>query len=203
MNVAHNINFRKCGLDVVVWPQSKIVNPEAISVGNSVIIDDFVLLIAGKGVIIGDFVHIGAFTSIVGGGEVKIGDFAGLSGGVRVYTGNEDYGGESLTNPTVPAPYRIAQRSFVHIERHAIVGANTVILPGVTIGEGVAVGACSLVTKSLEPWTVYFGSPARPIKRRPKERILELEALLRGQVYDSHGKYIPKAEWPQLLELPR
>jgi acetyltransferase-like isoleucine patch superfamily enzyme len=131
--------------------------------------------------------------SIAGGGELIMEDFVGLSSGSRVYTGNDDYLGESLTGPTVPSPYRVPIRSFVHIKKHAIVGANTVILPGVTIGEGVAIGANSLVTKDCEPWMIYVGSPAKPLRPRRSEIILELEAQLRKKLYDAQGRYIPKS----------
>ena len=192
LNQTSRLPFTRVGRDVTVWSTAKIVGAEAISMGDAVIIDDFVLLFGGARTEIGSFVHIGPFSSIAGGGEFIMEDFSGLSGGVRVYTGNEDYRGGCLTNPTVPFPYRIAQRSFVRINKHAIVGANAVILPGVTIGEGTAVGANSLVTKDCEPWTVYFGSPAKPLKRRPKVRILELEAQLRQDLYDARGRYIPQ-----------
>lgn len=191
-NQAYSLGFKNVGQDVIVWPMAKIVSPEVISIGNSVIIDDFVLLMGGTKTVIGSFVHIASFTSITGGGELIMEDFSGLSGGIRVYTGNEDYSGGSMTNPTVPQPYRVPIRSFVHIGKHAIIGANAVILPGVTIGEGAAVGANSLVTKDCEPWTIYAGSPARALKSRPKERILELEAKLHRDLYDSNGNYIPK-----------
>ncbi len=181
-NQAYRLQFREIGTDVVIWPMAKIINPEVISICDRVIIDDFVLLMGGKTTRIGSFVHIAAHSSIVGGGEFSMEDFSGLSGGVRVYTGNEDYSGGCLTNPTVPEPYRHKTCSYVRIERHAIIGANTVILPGVTIGEGVAVGANSLVTKDCKPWTTYFGSPAKPIRSRPKGRILELEAELREKM---------------------
>lgn len=193
-NQAQKLNFFQIGQDVTIWERAKIVNSEFISIGDSVIVDDFVLLMGGRKTEIGSFVHIASFTSITGGGDLIIEDFAGLSGGVRIYTGNEDYNGGCLTNPTVPYPYRIASRSFVHLKRHAIIGSNSVILPGVTIGEGVAIGANSLITKDCEPWKVYFGSPAKPIKNRPKERILELEQQVRQELYDSQGAYIPKSK---------
>lgn len=185
--------FAALGEDVKIWPEAKIVMPELISIGNSVIIDDFVFLMGGTHTQIGDFVHIGSHTSIAGGGEFIMDDFSGLSGGVRVYNGNEDYMGGCLTNPTVPFPYRVAKRSFVRVGKHAIVGANSVILPGVEIGEGAVVGACSLVTKSCEPWTTYFGSPAKPLKKRKSSVILELEKKLREELYDAAGRYIPKS----------
>lgn len=175
-----------------MWPQAKIVLPENISLGDSVIIDDFALLMGGKKTTIGSFVHLASFVSIVGGGEFVMEDFAGISSGGRVYTGNDDYLGECLTGPTVPSPYRTPARSFVHIKKHAIIGANTVILPGLVVGEGAAIGAGSVVTKDCEPWTIYVGSPARVLRLRPKERMLALEAQLRHELYDERGQYIPK-----------
>jgi galactoside O-acetyltransferase len=193
-NQAYRLGLLAVGEDVVIWPLAKLVSPQVIIIGDSVIIDDFVFLMGGMKTTIGSFVHIASFTSITGGGEFVMDDFAGFSGGIRVYTGNEHYAGGSLTNPAVPPPYRVPVRSFVHIQKHVIVGANSVILPGVTIGQGAAVGANSLVSKDCEPWTIYAGAPAKPIKRRPRERILELEAQLRGQLYDSRGHYIPSAK---------
>lgn len=192
MNQAYQLNFRKVGQDVTIWDNAKIIDPENIEIGDSVIIDDFVFIMGGKQTSIGSFVHIASFTSITGGGEFILEDFAGLSGGVRIYTGNEDYNGGCLTNPTIPKPYRTPIRSYVNIKKHAIVGANSVILPNVTIGEGVAIGANSLVTKDCEPWTVYFGSPAKPIKKRPFEKIKDLETQLKQKFYDSCDNYIPK-----------
>jgi acetyltransferase-like isoleucine patch superfamily enzyme len=184
-------SFRSFGQAVKIWPEAKLVNPATISLGHRVIIDDFVLIISGAETRIGNFVHIASFTSITGGGRLVIEDFAGLSGGVRIYTGNEQYGGECLTNPTVPAPYRIPIRGDVFIGRHAIVGANSVILPGVTIGEGAVVGACSLVTKDCKPWTVNFGAPARQINTRPSAEILRLEAELLQRFNPADGTVAP------------
>lgn len=191
MNQAYSLPFAKVGKDVTIWPMAKIVCPERISIGDSVIIDDFVFIMGGESISIGSFVHIGSFTSITGGGELILENFAGLSGGVRIYTGNEDYSGGCLTNPTVPYPFRKPIRSYVTIKKHAIVGANSVILPGVVIGEGAVVGANSLVTKDCKPWTVYFGSPAKELKRRKKDIVLDLEEQLKKTVYDSNGCYIP------------
>jgi carbonic anhydrase/acetyltransferase-like protein (isoleucine patch superfamily) len=42
----------------------------------------------------------------------------------------------------------------------------SIVLPGVTIGEGAVVGAGSVVTKDVEPWTVVGGNPAKFIKKR-------------------------------------
>lgn len=52
-----------------------------------------------------------------------------------------------------------------------LIGGNSVILPGVTIGEGASVGAGSVVTKDLEPWGVYVGN--KRIGWRNKEEVLK------------------------------
>ena len=177
----HSGMFKKIGRDVTIWPLAKIVDTEVITIGNNVMIDDFVFIMGGKGIHIGSYIHISAFTSIVGGGELIMEDFSCLSGGVRLYTGNDNYSGEWLTNATIPLEYRNPVRSHVYIRKHAIIGANTVILPGVTIGEGAAIGANSLVTKDIEPWTINAGSPCRIIKKRPMERIMKLEQELKDR----------------------
>jgi galactoside O-acetyltransferase len=187
-------SFRAIGEDVTIWPLAKITSQENISIGNSVIIDDFVFIMGGKNTEIGSFVHIASFSSIAGGGEFIINDFAGFSSGVRVFTGDEDYSkGESLCNPAVDYPFRKPTRSFVRIGKHVIVGANAVIMPGVEIGEGVAIGANSLVKKDCEPWMIYAGTPARIIGKRPKDKILQLEKEYRKICFDENGKYIPRS----------
>lgn len=183
----------RLGEDVTIYPLAKIVQDDRFAAGNSVIIDDFVFIQAGEATRLGSFVHIGAHTSVAGGGTLEMDDFSALSGGVRIYTGNEDYVfGSSLTNPTVPAPWRTPLRSFVKIGKHALVGSNSVVLPGVTIGEGAVVGAMSLVKQDLAPWTINVGQPARVVSRRPSGRILELEADLRRTLFDPQGNYIAK-----------
>lgn len=164
--------------DVKIWPRAVLVDPQSIRFGRPVIIDDFVFIGRHLRAVIGNYVHIASHTSIAGGGEFWIADFAGLSSGVRIITGSEDFLGGGLTNPTIPEEFRAVTRDKVTIHSHAIVGANCVVFPGVSIGEGAAVGAGSIVTKDLEPWGVYAGSPARRVKERPKDRILELERQL-------------------------
>lgn len=150
-----------------IFPWAKLVDDAGVlSIGEHAQIDDFVFLNAGRRCDIGRFVHLASFVSVVGGGEFVIEDFSGLSAGVRVITGTDDYSGPYLTNPTVPRDLTHYVISHVHLERHVIVGTNAVLYPGVTLPEGVAIGAGCHVRKRLEPWSVYAGEPLRKIGER-------------------------------------
>ena len=177
--------FASIGQNVTIYPMAQIIKTEVITIGDNVIIDDFVFLDGGLGTTLGSHIHLSAHVAVMGGGKLIMEDFTGLSGGVRLYTGGESYLGEFLTNPTVPYPYRQPYRTQVVMRKHSLVGSGCVVLAGpdgVEIGEGATVGALSLVNCDLEPWTVYAGIPARPIKERNKDRMFELEAELREEL---------------------
>ena len=174
------LGLRQLGRNVRIYSGAKIIGAEFITLGDNVIIDDFVMIYATAPTIIGSHVHIASFCSLTGGGELRMGDFSGLSSGVRVVTGSDDFLGGGLTNPTVPAAFRRVLRSRVDIGRHAIIGANSVLLPGCSIGEGTAVGAGSVVNRDLTPWGICVGSPARRIRERPSEQILAQESALQA-----------------------
>ena len=177
-------NFKSVGDNTTIYPLAKIVGAENIEIGSNVIIDDFVFIVASGPLYIGNYVHIASFTSITGGGECCLEDFSGLSSGVRVITGSDDFLGRSLTNPTVPDEFRSVNRSRVIIKAHAIIGANSVIFPGVTVGVGAAVGAASVVRKDLQSWGVYTGTPAKRIRPRRQDRIEKYEQKL----YEAYGR---------------
>ena len=82
-----------------------------------------------------------------------------------------------MTNPMVPLAFTNVTHAEVCLGKHVIVGSGSVILPGVTLEEGVAVGALSLVTTRCESFGIYVGNPARRIKERSR-KILDFEASL-------------------------
>jgi acetyltransferase-like isoleucine patch superfamily enzyme len=155
---------------VRTFEYTKIIGIENIEFGKNIIIDDFVLLYAKGKMRIGNCVHIASFTSITGGEEFVMEDFSGISQGCRILTGSEDFLDWGFGNPTIPEKFRNTKRAPVKIGRFAVLGANSVVLPGVTIGEGTTVAACSVVTRSLEPWSVYAGT--RKISERNREAVL-------------------------------
>lgn len=174
-----NMGFKSVGENVLISDKASIYNCENISIGNNVRIDDFCLISAGEGGIeIGNYVHIAAFCSLIGAAKIELKDFSGLSSRVTVYSSSDDYSGSWLTNPTVPSEYTNVTHEDVVIGRHVIIGSGSVLLPGVELHEGVAVGALSLVSKDCEEFGVYFGIPARRLKER-KKGMSELEKRLR------------------------
>lgn len=167
------MGFRKLGDEVKISRTSTLHNPEYISIGDHTIIDDY-CVVSGN-IEIGRNVHLAHGCRVIGGREgIKMDDFSGLAFGVTIFAQSDDYGGDALTNPTVPMQYRKISRARVELARHVIVGAGSIVFPGVMMGEGSSVGACSMVTKSTEPWTIYFGVPARKLKGR-KRNLLSLE----------------------------
>lgn len=157
--------------NITTYPFTKIIGLENISFGINIIIDDFVFISARDKIIIGNNVHIACFTSIAGGGSVSIGDFASISHGCRVFSATDDFKDWGFGNPTIPLKHRNVKKAEVKIGKFCIIGANSVILPGVSIGEGSSVGANSVVTKDLEPWGVYIGN--KRIKNRNRKEIIK------------------------------
>jgi len=173
--------FKDVGKNVIVAKNCTIVGLRNISIADNVRIDGNTVIAAASGSItIGSYIHIGGGCFLACAGGITLGDFSGLSQGVRIYSATDDYTGHWLTNPTVPHAYVKLKVAPVVLGRHVIIGAGTVILPGVTIGEGSSVGALSLVSKALDPWGVYFGLPVKRLKARSK-RLLELEKQLRQE----------------------
>ncbi len=180
MNLIDTSVFRSCGADVRISDTAFFRYPELVSIGNHVAIDGFVYITTE--LVIHDYVHIGPHCSIIGGSKSKcvFMDFSGIAAGCRVICGSDDYTGSGLTNPTVPTSYHADLHfSSVIFEKHSLLGTNTVVHPGITLGEGATVGSCSLVTRNLLPWMIYKGIPARPSKEREKKKILAFEKKLR------------------------
>lgn len=169
------IGFASVGENVQISPVARFYGAERIHLGNNVRIDDFCVFSAGsEGIEIGNFVHIAVFCSLIGKEKIRIGDFSTLSSRVAIYTSSDDYSGQTMTNPTIPEKYKSVIHAPVNLGRHVIVGSGSVILPGPTIGEAVAIGALSLIKESCDPFWIYAGSPAIKIRPR-KSELLTLE----------------------------
>jgi len=167
--------FKKVGRGVKIFETAKIIKPGVIEIGDYSEIDDFTFIYGGRGIKIGKFVHISRFVSIIGGGELHLGDYSVLADGARVMTGTDTYHGGYRMSTVLPPDQRNPKLSLIKIEKDAFVGANSIIHPGITIGEGAIIGSNSLVLKDIEPWTINVGSPTRVIGKRPKVKFEDVK----------------------------
>ncbi len=176
-----SFGFKSVGNKVLIAKNCTIVGVHNISIGNNVIIDAFCsIIVSGSGSLhIGSYVHIGAFCHLLASEGIEIKDFSGLSQGVKVYSKTDDYSGNSLTNPTIPSKYKSVKKGKVIINEHVIVGAGSVILPNVNIGEGASIGALALISTNLEAWMLYVGNPIKKLAKRSKN-LLKLKADFLG-----------------------
>lgn len=182
------LGFGSVGENVSIGRNCTIIGQERLHIADHVRIDGPCTILVGPDaqLIIGSFVHISAGAHLVATHRLELADFSGLSQGVRIFTATDDYSGASLTNPMVPHAYKSVQGGPVKLGRHVIIGAGTVILPGVKIGEGSSVGALSLVTKSLPDWHICHGIPCRPVRPRSRDLLAQetrfLDDLAQGRV---------------------
>jgi len=128
-------------------------------------------LLRWAGLQIGARVYVGPDLIIVDEpedvGAVFIGDRAAISPRVTIVV-------SSRPNESRIASYAPVAHGPVRIMQDAWIGTGSIIMPNVTIGEGAIVGAGSIVTKDIPPYTMVVGSPARPVRKiKIREQIEE------------------------------
>ena len=180
------IGFRQVENPVFISRKASFYGPEHITIGHNVRIDDFCIL--SGNISIGNYIHVAAYSALYGGeAGIEIDDFANLSSRITIYAISDDYSGETMTNPMVPDVYKKLEHGHVHIKKHTIIGSTSIILPGVTIGEGCSIGAMSLVKKDLPEWSICAGIPAQKIRSRSRH-LIELENIFSEKESSSNGK---------------
>ncbi|MDY0348812.1 MAG: acyltransferase [Tenuifilaceae bacterium] len=179
-----NMGFGQVGKNVLLSDKASYYNCANIFLGSNVRVDDFCTLSAGVGgIFIGDYIHIAVYSSLIGAGRIILSDFSNISSRVSIYSSNDDYTGSFMTNPMVDKSFTHVQVGDVTIGRHVIVGSGSVIMPGVILEEGVAVGALSFVNKNCRSFMVYAGVPVSIIKERKRDLLLKEYDFLRGEIF--------------------
>lgn len=169
--------FAALGDNVLIDSSVRLIGVENIRIGSRVRIDAGTIIIATGPVSIGDRVHIAANCYLEGRGGIELHDFANISSYVSLHSVSDDFSGRSLTNPMTPEALKHLSIGPIVFQRHAAIGVKATVLPGVIVGEGAVVGAHSMARKSLEPWTIHAGVPARFVRARSRE-LLALEGQI-------------------------
>ena len=122
----------------------------------------------GKDIFVGDSVKIDAGHADL----IYIEDHAHIAGGTRLLCHQRDLRDYKVGDDYAKLPYRLGE---IHLEKGSLVGMESFVMPGVTIGEGAIVGAFSLVTHDIPAWTIAVGRPAKVVKQIPRRDIEEAQ----------------------------
>lgn len=155
---------------LIMWKPTTIFNERYISIGEDTLIGPGVALSAGMVpgqecltspvVTIGDRCLIGKGSGIVGHFSIVIGDDVWT--GHHVYITDQNHG---YTDVSTPISQQSQPERPVSIGNGSWLGHGSIVLPGVTIGEHVVIGANSVVTRDVPSYSVAVGSPAKVIRR--------------------------------------
>lgn len=153
---------------VVCFPPAALFGEAAIRIGRDVMIGPNVSLSAGMSpgqslisdriVVLGDRCVIGRHSSINGHLSIEIGDDVYF--GPNAYVTDQNH---AAIDPMLPIGRQAAPERPVRVGAGSWIGTNAVILPGVTIGERVIVGAGAVVTRNVPTGAVVVGAPARVV----------------------------------------
>jgi acetyltransferase-like isoleucine patch superfamily enzyme len=176
--VLETLGFASLGEDVLIHSTAVIVDCGKISLGARVRIDPFVIISNRGGVEFGNNVHIGGHSVLAGHAAIRFDDFVNISHYVGIYTSNEDTSGRTLSHPTVPSGDKTARTASISFGRHSAVGAGSLVFPGAKFAEGSVLGAMSRVGRPLRPWTTYAGIPARRMRERRRDVLVQEQDYL-------------------------
>ena len=168
--------FRHVGEDVRVSRLAVFHQCAGASIGDCSRIDDFAIL---KGPVeIHRFVHISSFCTISAvGGRVLFRDCSTLSAGVSVFTASDDFRSATLNNPTVPDEFKQVIRGDVLFGIGSLIGAQCVVLPGTSVGDGTSVGALSLIRGSLPDGQILVSAAATGLHLKGTRDAAAIRAL--------------------------
>lgn len=163
------MGFKAIGRNCKISRKASFYSIQDISVGNNVRIDDFCIL--SGNIVLGNNIHISAYVALYGAMGIELEDYTGISSMSTVYSAMDDFSGDYLIGPVHPHEYTNVTGGKVTIKRYSQVGANCIVFPNLMIGEGCAIGACSMVRNSLESWGIYWGMPVERHKNRSKKML--------------------------------
>lgn len=169
--------LKRLGKNVLIDVGVFLNGPANISIGDYCWIDAYTRIEAMLGeVTLGKRIHVAPFSIIAARAPVILEDYVGISSGVKIYANSETpRDGKRMSGPMIPERYKAFHSKPVILRRDSFVGTNSVLLPGAELGEGAVVGANSIVSGHIEPWTIVVGPSARVVGRRDPVTVPELD----------------------------
>lgn len=164
-NLRQQVRF--CGKDVRLYPLCKMIHPDKAILDDCCQVFDFVFIDAGERLKVGKYSTLTWYVLIEGGARTEIGNRVFLGPGTKVLTSTYELDGY-YSIEHLPEDAGKIRYGDILIEDDVYIGANCTILPGTVIHEGAVVGANTLVKGELDAWTVYVGTPCKPIRTRKK-----------------------------------
>lgn len=189
----HRWRLASCGGRLLVGARVQLLFPKRLSAGRNVSIgsDSYVSALAengvrlgnnvrirerawiqstsvlddpGVGVTIGDDTYIGPGVILGAGGGIRIGAHVNFGANVQLLAENHVF---SNLEHTIQS--QGVTRAGIVVEDDVWIGNSVIVLDGVTIGRGAVVGAGAVVTRSVPPFAIAAGNPARVIRQRSSE----------------------------------
>jgi acetyltransferase-like isoleucine patch superfamily enzyme len=151
-------------------PRCEFTWPHKVRIGSNCKIEPGVVFhfdgpwMPGKSIVLGNWIFVGRATEFNICKSIRIGDYALIASGCKFI--DHDHG---ITDDSLPIGLQPGEEREIVIEGNVWLGANVIVLKGVTIGEGAVVAAGAVVTKSVPPFEIWAGVPAVRIAVRPRK----------------------------------
>lgn len=152
----------------IIYQPTVTTRNEKISIGARSRVDAFCKLEGGRGLVIGEHVHIASFCHLnIGGGELIMEDGTAAGSGSRIVTGGNHHEALSISR-SAREEEQILKAGRVILRKNSGLYVGVTVVASkedeeIVIGEGARVGANSLVTKSIPPYELWMGTPAKRV----------------------------------------
>jgi galactoside O-acetyltransferase len=159
------------GSNVIIGKTVRIRYPELVELHDNVIIDDFTFISTGLTVKSNSAIEAGCV--LMGGKDytITVEEHCAIAPNCTLLcSSNNFYKSMVLTKNNLD--YQFFITGDISFGSHVILGANSVVLPNISIGQGSRIGANSLIKENLDEWTLYAGSPVKPMGLVEKNLIL-------------------------------
>ncbi|HSG30466.1 MAG TPA: hypothetical protein VLB82_02865 [Thermodesulfobacteriota bacterium] len=167
------------GSDVEIADNTYFKHPWLISIGNQCAIDHG--FYCTTQLTLENYVHIAPYVTVIGSekGHLICKDFTSIAAQTCMVCGGE--GPDGLVGPFFDEELTDRNIGTITLEKYANIYSNCTVIYGVTMAEGSTLAANSFLAKDTEPWTIYGGSPAKPIGKRDEKKIKEF-----GEIHAGH-----------------